>query len=140
VFTWWRIVKLKLLLLARNIGGKAIRKSSVVTLALGLLAWVTVGQLTAQPLNDATQATVSQVGSITVLTVLPTVTQIGAGIDFVQAQPMKLLRVPAYMQALAREDLIKALTSQLVPGESGSAPGKKGHGRTNPIRLGAPSA
>jgi V8-like Glu-specific endopeptidase len=109
-------------------------------LALGLLAWVTVGQLTAQSLNDATQATVSQVGSITVLTVPPAVTQMDAVPDFVHAQPMKLPRVPADMQALAREDLVKALTSQLVPGESGFAPGEKGNGKMTPIRLGAPSA
>jgi V8-like Glu-specific endopeptidase len=117
-----------------------MRKSLVVMLALGLLAWVTVGQLTAQPLNDATQATVSQLGSITVLMVPPAVPQMDARIDFVHAQPMKLPRVPAYMQALAQEDLIKALASQSVPGESGSAPGEKGHGRTNPIHLGVPSA
>jgi V8-like Glu-specific endopeptidase len=117
-----------------------MRKSVVMMLALGLLAWVTVGQLTAQPLNDATQATVLQDGGITVLMLPDIVPQAGAGIDFVHAQPMKLPRVPAHMQASAREELLKALTSQLVPGESGAAPGGLGNGRLNPIHLGVPNA
>ena len=116
-----------------------MRKSLVAMLALGLLAWV-VGQLTAQPLNDATQATVLQDGSITVFMVPNVVTQVGAGIDFVHAQPMKLPRVPAHMQASAREDLIRALTSRSVLIESGAAPAGQGNGRMNPIHLGVPHA
>jgi V8-like Glu-specific endopeptidase len=118
-----------------------MRKSVIVMLVLGLLGWVTMGQATAQVISsDGTQATVSQDGRITILTVPNTVTQVGVGIDFMNAKPMELPSVPAHIQALAQEDLIRTLTSQSVLSQSGSAPGEKGHGRMTPIRLGAPNA
>ena len=89
-----------------------MRKSVIVMLVLGLLGWVTMGQATAQVISsDGTQATVSQDGRITILTVPNTVTQVGVGIDFMNAKPMELPSVPAHIQALAQEDLIRTLTS-----------------------------
>jgi V8-like Glu-specific endopeptidase len=118
-----------------------MRKSVIVMLVLGLLEWVTMGQATAQLLSsDGSQATVSQDGRITILTVPNTVTQVGVGIDFMNAKPMELPSVPAHIQALAQEDLSRALTSQSVLSQSGSAPGQKGSGRMTPIRLGVPNA
>jgi hypothetical protein len=84
-----------------------MRKSLIVMLALGLLGWGAVEQATAQLLNDATHATAGQDGSVTVLTVPNTAAQVGAGIDFVHAQPMKRPSVPARSGAWAQEDLIR---------------------------------
>jgi hypothetical protein len=118
-----------------------MRKSVIVMLVLGLLGGVTMGQATAQVLsNDGTQATVSRDGRITMLTVPNIMPQVGDGIDFMNAKPMELPSVPAHIQGLAREDLIKALTSQPGLSQAGSAPGEKGNGRMTPIRLGVPNA
>jgi V8-like Glu-specific endopeptidase len=118
-----------------------MRKSVIVMLILGLLGWVTMGQAIAQVLNsDGTQAMVSQDGRITMLIFPNAVTQLAGGIDFMKAKPMELLSVPAHIQALAQEDLMKALTSQSVPIQAGFVPGEKGNGRMTPIRLGVPNA
>jgi V8-like Glu-specific endopeptidase len=123
-----------------KVGEKAMRNSLIVILALGLLGWGAVEQATAQLLNDATHATAWQDGSVTVFTVPHTAAQVGAGIDFVHAQPMQPPSAPARSQAGAQEALIRAFMSQSGLGASGVAPGEPGNGKMNLIRLGVPKA
>jgi V8-like Glu-specific endopeptidase len=87
----------------------------------------------------AAQATVSQHGPVTALTVPSTGAQVGAGIDFVNAQPMKLPNVPGRSAAEAQQDLINALTSGVFLGEPGHSPGGQGNGTMNLIKLGVPA-
>jgi V8-like Glu-specific endopeptidase len=86
------------------------------------------------------QATVSQHGSVTVLTVPSTGAQAGAGIDFVNAQPMNLPSVPGRSIEAARQDLVNAILSGPYVGAPGHSRGGQGSGATNLIKLGAPNA
>ena len=87
----------------------------------------------------AAQATVSQHGPVTTLTVPSTEGPVGAGIDFVNAQAMKLPSVPG-RPAEAVQDLINALTSPPYLGLPGHSEGGRGDGTMNLIKLGVPTA
>jgi V8-like Glu-specific endopeptidase len=117
-----------------------MRKSLILMLVLGLLGWVVVEQSTAQLSNDATEATALQVGDVTVLTVPNTAAQMGPEIDFVNAEPMPLPKVPGRSEAGPLGDLISALMTQPGLGEAGSVPGETGTGKMSLIQLGAPNA
>jgi hypothetical protein len=117
-----------------------MRQSLVMMIALGLLAWVATGHLSAQPLGDAAGGTVFQIGSVTAVAVPETMTRVGVGLNFVQAQPMNLPRVPGYLRASAQDELLRALTSQSVLVESGFAPGEQGNGSMSPVHLGVPNS
>src|SRR5260370_42421854 len=86
------------------------------------------------------QATVSQRGAVTVLTIPGGEAQVGGGIDFVNAAPMKLPSAPGRSTAEARQDLINTLTSPVSVGQPGHSIGAEGDGTMHVINLGVPAA
>src|SRR5262245_42679896 len=111
-----RVFSLGALLLVEALASVSVaqhvrRTSFIVMLTLGLLGGGVVGQATAQLRHDATQATMGPQGLVTVITTPSTQAQMGAGLDFVHAQPMKLPSVPSRSHEEARQDLIATLTS-----------------------------
>jgi hypothetical protein len=119
-----------------------VRKTLVVTIALGLLVGETTGYLTAQPLSGATQSVVVEQGEITALVVSPGSVQPGVGVDFVNARPLPVPESSRYSAAEAQQELMNALTGLVAQGQGwpGFVPGMAGTGRGTPVQLGVPSA
>jgi V8-like Glu-specific endopeptidase len=118
-----------------------MRKSFIGIVTVGFLSWGAVEQAAAQQNISATQASVAQQGSLTVLTMPSTQAQMmDVGVDFTHAQPLPLPGAPSSLAVTAQADMINALTSQAAVSEPGHAPGRKGNGKSQPLELGAPEA
>src|SRR5258708_8456453 len=66
--------------------------------------------------------------------------RVGAGIDFVNAQPMRLPSAAGRSAAEEQQDLINALTSGVFLGNPGHLAGGQGDGTVNLIKLGVPAS
>ncbi len=117
-----------------------MNKNGMNVKRVGLIVIMSMLVYAAGAQSLAAQATASQHGSVTVLTVPSTGAQVGAGIDFVNAQPMNLPSVPGRSIEAARQDLVKAILSGPYAGVPGHSPSGQGSGATNLIKLGAPNA
>ncbi len=119
---------------------------SYLTLAIvGLLGHGAGTEVSAGPIGGPPQGRatgpvgVSREGNVTVFNPASMQAQMGgATIDYVNAQPMELPRIPPRSEAEVQSDMLNTLMPQQPMGVPSYSPGKSGNGVRNPIDLGAP--
>ena len=111
-----------------------MRRTLRVLIMWGIVGGLGSGQALAQVQDGSTTGSMGQREGVIAFPVLQT----EGGIDYVHARAMPLPTAPGRSAPEAHEDLITALTEQIMVGETGSEAGGTGNGSLNLVRLGVP--